>query len=320
VPKWIKALVGSLVFLAAVYGLLRIPRRSGGPLLPPAPKDISRISLAHSSFHFVFEKTDSGWRLREPLEFPAEEGAVGALLEGIGALAADEAVSKRAESHGLYEVTDEAGTRVGAWAPGAPSDDPGRPLAAAADKPVEWILGKPTPDGGGIYLRLPGHDEVYRATGLTRETVRQPLNNWRDRRVLSIQAEDEIREIRLGGLGAHFNLAKSSDLWTVDGRPARRDLAERVANELRYAAAEEFVDPPAALDLKTWGLTGLTPTIVLKLTSGKSVTLRFGKKELPGSAARVVVQREGEPTLYWVLVNRLEIRTLIAKDFLEQKK
>jgi hypothetical protein len=232
----------------------------------------------------VLEKTDAAWRLRAPLDFPADTGAVQSLLASLQSLSVGETLTQRPESHELYQVDDPSGVRVKVW-------DKGN------DAPADWIFGKAAPDNSHVYLRVPGKPEVYLASGLHPEDLKRPLTQWRERRILRLEAEENIVKVEVKQGKASFVVQKSSDAWTVDGKPADSDKTQRFVDALHAANAQDFIDPPESSDLKKFGLDPPAALFLVTTTSGKTLELRAGK---PADSQQIPVQRAGEPVLFWL--------------------
>lgn len=281
-PKWMKLLLGLLAALLAAYFLMHVPMSSRRTEAPAVPSEASRLKISRPGLEVVLEKTDGAWRLRQPLDAAADEGAVHSLLAGLKTITLEETLTRRAETYGRYQVDDSSGIRV---------------TADGKGERAEWIFGKAAPDMGHIYLRLPGQPDVFLAAGPRREDLERSLAQWRDRRVLDLApAEDIVQaEARLGK--KRFALARSSDSWTMDGKAADPERADRFIAALRELSADGFIDPPESEDLRKWGLDAPQAVYRIKTAAGRVLELKAGK---PDAAGRVPLRRDGQTSLFWV--------------------
>ena len=298
-PKWLRGSAILLGVLALIYAVAQIPRPEEKSPLPVVPERLEKLAIARPPFSATFEYTNDHWRLRQPLDFPADDGAVASLLAGLRGMTGGDVLTRRAESHGLYDVTDAAGVRVSLWAPGA-------------KEPLEWILGKTSADGNHAYLRLPKSDAVFLVGGWTREGIEPNLNAWREKRILTASSE-EIVEVKAEPRGGAFTLSKDSDGWTVNGRPALAEKVTAFLEALRELTAEDFIDPPLA-----GAQSPRSPTLRLtvRYASGRSETLRVGPEN--PKTKRAIVQRDGCESLFSLSAFHFSPERFQSKTYLKK--
>lgn len=290
-PKWMKVLLSGAGALAAVYALTFIPR-SGRPRLPAAPDNPVKLRVEGPRSRVTLEKKGGDWRVIDPVDWPADRGAVTRLLDGLGSLAPEAEVTARAESHSQYEL-DERAVRVQAWAEGA-------------SEPFEVRLGKTAGFTDRAYARFAG-PPVYLVAGLSREAVDLSSSSWRDRNLL---ADAEILSVEAARGGRRFTVAKSSEGWTVDGRPADPAKAADFLSVFRNLSADVLVDRPGAADLKDYGLDKPEATFTVSFSAGAPVVLSFGRGD-PRP-----VKKGGEDTLFLVPAYRASFLDKAPEDLL----
>lgn len=300
-PKWMRTLALVLAVLAAGYLISRIPRPSTRPPTPEVPKEIARFDIQVPGRPLLsFEKAEAGWQLKSPVDAPANDGNVVSFLASLRSLTLENVVSRRAESHGLFLVEETGGVRVKVMGPGAAL-------------PLEWVVGKDSPSGGHIFVRKGNGTEVYLAKGLRRELVETDLKAWRDNRALPLAPDAVIQSVQVRRGKTLLTLERSSTSWTVNGKTADGPLAERMTNGLRYLSAEEFVDPPASISLSASGFSAPSAEVTATLASGSAHVLRIGREE-KGASPRVLLRRDADPHLFWVLTRNFELLTAAPKD------
>ncbi len=284
-PAWMRTLLGLLAALLAVFLVTRIPKPAAKKDVPSFPESPVKLEIAGPASRVLLEKREKGWRMKEPVDFPADEEAVRAFVSSLSALSFGETLTQRPETHAQYQVDEASAVSVRAW-------------AAGAQDPVALLFGKGAPDFTHVYVRVPGKNEVYLAQGLRRYELEKPVRDWRDRRIASWQADDAVVRLTVEkGRGAYV-LQKDSDTWTLGGRAADKDKMDRLLSELRALSAEDFIDPPQSSDLKSYGLNTPALKVTVETASGKKIELRFGKKD--AAQDRYPLQRDGEPVLFWV--------------------
>lgn len=296
-----RALLGVLAALLAVFVVMRIPRPTSKKDLPSFPESPVKLEIAGPGSRVLLEKQGDSWRVKEPVDFPADEEAVKAFAASLRSLAFGEALTQRPESHAQYQVDEAGAAAVRAW-------------AAGGQEPVALLFGKGAPDFTHVYVRAPGKNEVYLAQGVRRYELEKPVRDWRDRRIASWQADDAVVRLNVEKGRAAYVLQKDSDTWTVEGRAADNDKADRLLSELRALSAEDFIDPPASSDLKAYGLNAPSLRVIVETASGKRIELRFGKKN--PDQDRYPLQRDQEPVLFWVPAYAWDAFPAAPKDLL----
>lgn len=303
-PKWMRTLAIVLSVLAAAYLLSLVPRPTTKPKTPPVPKEVQRFSLVSRDLALTIESVDGAWRIKTPVDVPANEGTVVNFLASLRSFSLEEVLSRRRESFALFHVDDAAGVRLQVWGVGA-------------KEPLDWVIGKDSPTGGHVYVRSGNGTEVYLAKGLSRGVAEAGLKMWRDSRLLPLAPEEAIQSVRVRRGNGILFLEKSSDSWTVNGKRADQDKVDRVVSSLRYLSADDFVDPPESLGPTAATLVPPSADITVRLSSGISHILRIGKPE-KGETSRVLVRRDDDPHLLWVIVRQMDLLTTTEKDLISK--
>ena len=301
-PKWMRTLAIVLSVLAAAYMISLIPRPSTRPKTPAVPQEIQRFSLISPGLSLTVENGDGGWRLTSPVDVPANDGMVVNFLSGLRALTLEEILSHRTESHSQFNLDDASGILLRVWGTGS-------------KEPQEWVIGKDAPLGGHVYVRVGKGPEVYLAKGLSRSQAEAGLKTWRESRILPLAPDAVIQSVRVRRPKGVLDLQHRSDSWTLNGKPANREKVDRFVSGLRYLSADEFVDPPASQGPLAGELKTPSAELTVVLSSGTPHVLRFGSPE-KGGAARVLLQRDGDPHLMRVVLRQVDLLTADTKDLL----
>lgn len=303
-PKWMRPLAIVLSVMAAAYLVSLVPRPSTKPKPPEVPKDIQQFSLTSPSQSLTIEKVEGGWRVKSPIDVPANDGNVVNFLASLRSLTLEEVLSRRPESFGLFQVDDASGVCIKVW-------------GAGARDPLEWWIGKDSPTGGHVYVRIGKSHDVYLATGLSRSLAESGLKTWRDTRLLPLSPDAMIQSVRVRRGKSTLVLETSSDTWTVNGKPADPEKVDRWMSALRYLSADDFVDPPESLGPIAAGLISPSAEVTVNLFDGPSHVLRFGKPE-KGDRSRVLLRRNNDPHLIWLIARQVDLLTTTEKDLISK--
>jgi hypothetical protein len=205
------------------------------------------------------------WRLESPIEYPADQGAVEDLIDLLAKLEAEAVIDDPPEDLSPFGLGD-ARVPVRFWTGGA-------------EPRVLWLGGK-APIGSSRYA-LAGSDpprlvtvEDWRA-GRLRPTLQQ----LRDKRITRLDpgGVDALTVRRDGRLIVRAERGGEDD-WSLtepEAHEADGDRVQRLLQDVSFARAIGFLDPP--VDLDAHGLDA--PDVELELRSGESTeTIRLAKK------------------------------------------
>lgn len=302
-PKWMRGLLALLAVLVAAYLLVRLlPALDRRPPLG-LPTSPARLQIAGSAGAVTLEKSGELWNLTAPLHAPADQEAVVQFLASLKSLDLGAVLTERAETHSAYDVDDFKGAKISVFGEG---------------RSLEIIAGKEARDRLHTYVRLPPRPEVYLASGLRRADLDRALPQWRDRRVLPLAAGHEIQSVQVTRDKTSFFLAKSSDGWTVDGRPADFSKTQHFLSSLRTLSARDFVDPPDSQDLKKYGLDRPIQTMKVRSSAGEEFNVKAGR---PTSTDPVIyLWREGNVALCQFPAHAWPPLAIAAQELLTQAK
>lgn len=236
------------------------------------------------------------WKLTKPSAYAADKALVKTLLERLEKMsAAGEPISKKTEWHDeKFGVGDKTGTRIELW-----SQDGG--LLAS------MILGKT--EGGRTFLRKPGEDAVYGATGIVAYAFDKKPAEWRDKTIFDLKEED-LTTLAVRGAEPALLARDAADpkKWTF-AEPAGWKLDQGKAQSLGRAFAQlkakEFGE-----GTETDALTGFSKpeaAVVATTRDGKQHTLIVGRKKGQDS----YVKRGDLPTLF--VLGTFQVEQLVKK-------
>jgi hypothetical protein len=229
-----------------------------------AAADLTGIELpTKESGRARLARSESGWRLAEPLDFAVDSFTVDRLVEALAELESKTEIENPGEL-ALFGLDDSA-PRVLARAGEAP--------------PVEIRLGKTAPVGGARYVQVssrPGRVFMVESFGVS--PLEPALADLRDKRLLHGDKDAITRlGVKLGAQAPAIALAREGEEWKlVEPLAARADgeRVERLLDDLDLARASGFVDAPGAAS--EYGLE--PPAVVLEVARGDAVeSIALGK-------------------------------------------
>lgn len=287
----------------ALYFITRSQKTVGGKKVIPAiaAKDVRKVVLTKGAAAVELVREDppgaaagtpdggaapeSNWKMVKPVAYAADKGAVKTLLERLEKMnVAAEAISKKTEWHDdKFGVGDKTGTKVELFGAGDASL-------------VTLILGKS--EGGRTFLRKPGEDAVYQATGIMGYAFEKKPEDWRDKVIFEAKDED-ITKVEVKGAETLVleRDTKDKNKWAAlvpSGLKLDQGKAQGVARTLAGLRAKEFADNEKP---EATGLAAPEAAVVGHLRGGKTITLLIGKKK---GQADQYVKRPDAATIFVV--------------------
>jgi hypothetical protein len=208
-----------------------------------------------------------GWTLLAPVVVPADQGEVDAVLTSLEGLESDEVVVENATDLAQYGLATPHLT-VGIQVEGVP-------------EPLQLQIGDKTPDGSGLYARLPSKPRVFLIPAYLLSSLEKKPFDLRDRSVLHLKRE-EVQRLDVAGPEGEYTITRAAggDEWTIT-RPVNT-LAGRWGVDGLLGVLEglrmESVVAEEAKDLKPYGLDKPARVVTLTLKDGGTRRLEIGKE------------------------------------------
>jgi hypothetical protein len=284
-------LVAGLGTYLYVYELPQAREEGSKKKLLGVDKDaIVGLDLVFPDREIALKKGDKGWRLTKPVDAPADEATVKALVSTL----ADAEIQK---------TLDEAPADPAAFGLDKPT-----PLAtvtlSSGTAPPPVAVGKNTTIGGKTYVRKGNEPKVYLTASSLNLGLNKQVKDLRDKQILVFQDDDVQRvDIAADGGGTTALVRKDKDSWTVQPGDKPADLTEvrSYLSTLRTTRATDFPDDAPA-DLGKYGLD--KPRLSVTVGSGKDAaetqTLLLGGESTQGTTKLVYAKRGTQPTVYAV--------------------
>lgn len=256
---------------------------------------VTGIVIERDSGRVRLEKVGEAWRLREPLDFAADESAVSSTLGTLANLEADRRLSADEVDPAVYGL-----------------DDPPIKIRLRTGDGGETVLdiGAEMPLGSKRALRLAGADEIVVVPGWFASDLEREVDDWRSRDVMDI-SEDQVASIDIGAGEDRIRAVRLKDHWQLL-EPledlAGRDHLRNLVRDLDSLRIEEFLDDPVdpadlGLDAPEYEIT------VIRADGGEPLRLDLGSTR-EGESGVEVACRRGDGEFFWASER---VRTRLSK-------
>jgi hypothetical protein len=213
--------------------------------------DITGLELADGALQWALRKEDGKWRLKAPLDYPAEETAVSGILSALVTLRKERTLDPGADLKGFGLDPAAATLKMG-----------------TAGGPVTLALGAEVPGADQVAVRWAERGEAYFVGKNLLASLRRPVDELRDKAVFTVDASSVARmEVVYPATGRRTALWKDAGGWMLDSPFTDRADPEGVDKLLfnfTGLRAKAFVDEAEARGLKVLGLD--PPAAVITFT------------------------------------------------------
>ena len=252
-----------LLGLVILWGLLAVLRRDtseeiGGLVIPkidPAALNQVTIQGATDTIYLV-RLPDNNW---EANGLPAASSVVNELYNAVfdsATMAQSELAARSASSHARMGVTDMGHSRM--------------LFMAGADTLADLRVGNPTETGRGAFVRLGDAPEVYRVKGDLARLSSQRVDDWREKRIVSV-AEENVGSVEVSWPGRRYTLTRADGGgWDIDGVPTDTVAASAFFRGYRDLQATGF---PTAADAESIDFTRPDGRIVMRGMGGDTLAV-----------------------------------------------
>ncbi len=285
-------LVAALGTYLYVYEVPQARKEGTKEKLVGVDKDaVTGLDLVYPDREIELKKGDRGWRLVKPVDAPADDAAVKAIVNTL----ADAEIQK---------TLDEAPADPAAFGLDKPN-----PLVkigvSSGTEPPPIAVGKNTAIGGKTYVRKGDEPKVYLTTSSLNFGLNKQAKDLRDKQIVTFQDDDVQRIDIVSGDGAAPTtlVRKDKDSWTVQpgDKPADPTEVRSYLSSLRTTRATDFPDD-APTDLAKYGLDKprLTVTVATGKDGAETQSLLLGAEGTQGSTKEVYAKRANQPTIYGI--------------------
>jgi len=257
-------------------------------------EDIRGLEIENNNGHFIFARTDSGWRLTDPITGAADAMTVDGVVSSLLRLQIDRTLAPdevEGDAYGL-EAPELVVT-----------------LITQNGEKHRLLIGGTTPLGGKRAISR-GDREIILTSGAFAAELDKGLDDWRSRELVEARLAD-LAAIEINTRGDTIDAYQVGGEWRL--RSPIEDLADSellrtFVTDITSVRIEQFLDSDPDLD----GL-GLDPPrhhiVMVPADGGAGTILDFGSKREVDGATQVVCRRNGVD-YFWVN-NRAE--TVLGK-------
>ncbi len=195
----ILAVVSVLLYISTLVG-----RTGPEPLFRGISKDsITEIEIKKGSLEYLLKRTDSGWVLQKPIQWPADSEKVNRLIETALKTRVENPITDKEKDFDRYKVSDN-GDYITLKTP---------------SKSITVFVGKRGPRYSLVYIREKGEDDVYLVNAAFADELPTGRNSFRDRTIWKI-TKNSIIEIQWQLQKKTFGMIKTQKKWiTREGKP-----------------------------------------------------------------------------------------------------
>lgn len=264
----LKALAVAVVSLGLIwFAVSFLPGGGGGTAGPMGalatffdgvtPESVSdlRIQGPEGSEEVGLRRESGEWRVNG---FRADSGTVARFWEALQSAEVGDLVASNPGNHARMGVSADS-----AW----------RMDLELAGGPRSILVGSPGSRFGSAFVRLPDEDQVYLLTGNLRSQVTRTLDDWRNKRVASVDTT-AVWRIEVERDEGGFLLERADSLWALeDGTDASLSSVRGILGEMARLDATGFHEegdslPPLEATIRAVGQGGEV-YLTLEIGSGE---------------------------------------------------
>lgn len=260
-------------------------RQQADKVLPKLDRDqVTAMEITNEHGHFRLEKHDGSWQLVKPIQGPADDGTVGALLSQLVNLKAERTFAKGEVDPGVYGL-DTPSMKV--------------ELTTKDGTTFKLEVGTKTALGSNRAVTR-GDGKILLCAGWFANDLDKDLDAWRSHSVVDV-SPSKVASLDIRSGEDHIKVVRDGRLWRL--LDPIKDLADRrhvedLITDINGIRIKEFLDAKA--DLGPLGLDHPERTVTIVRTNGaKPVELEFGKTREVNGAKQVACRSNGKD-LFWV--------------------
>jgi hypothetical protein len=199
---------------------------SGTPLVTFDSSAVDRIELGSARTMVTLQRDGNTWRIIAPIQYPADEAAVKAVLEKGRHIQLENVVSTNPQKQDVFQV-DSTGTLVRIFQNGS--------------EKAAFIVGKASSSYTETFVRKESSNDVYLASGVLTYAFNKPVKDWRDKSIYKAD-QGSIREVHFKYGDTTFTLANRDSLWRVDGDSASFATVRSFLGAIANFQTDDFID------------------------------------------------------------------------------
>jgi len=227
------------------------------------------LELIYDDFKFRCERApDRPWEIKEPIQTKGDDTEINSILWDLENAKVREFIDEPEQDLSVYGLDPPAAVAK---------------VFIGAGKSLRKIeFGEETEEGGTVFARRTGFDDVVKVDKRLLEKVKTDLIDLRQKRLMDFQTSDVARIEILMGDSTFACVRDSTGEWYTAGeeeKALKKWKMNGVASQISYLRAFSFVDEPRP-DFAAMGL--LDPQVSVVVTLNDSTTARVDLGRIEG--------------------------------------
>ena len=278
-----RGLLVAVVALAALGGFLYWsqkhpdalkPKTSETPLTPAlvhvSDKSITGVTLQkRGAAPITLVSNPSGqWTITAPISAPTNHGSMTRLLGDLSNLRAGAVIADHATDLKPYGLADPSFTVD---------------IAEQGNRTERLLVGDSTPTNNGVYAMVPGDPRVYTIPSFVNDTLNEPLDKLRDKRLLPFNVGD-VTGVELDRNGQTIVIDHQQGTWQIE-KPAPYRASDNTVDSLLHDLVNAKFDSSVTPEEAASGFAKAAPFETIRLTAGQGAetdTLEVRKAKIGG--------------------------------------
>jgi hypothetical protein len=251
------------------------------PGFKPGAITAVQVRVASQPELFAERATNGGWQLARPLPYPAQAGAIEALLAALAKLTPDSSLSARElMSHTNLDADFGFDAPLATLA-----------LFSEGDR-KQVIVGARTAPGGQVFVEVVGVPGVHLVPTNLLGVIPKSPGEWRDTALLDwASLKFDRLQVASGARTMELQRGAPDNLWRLPRLHARADslLVDELLKRLQAVQVAQFITDNPRADLDAYGLQ--TPELEMTFSLGTNIAaaLHFGRS--PTNDAKLLFAR-----------------------------
>jgi hypothetical protein len=254
------------------------------------------------------DRTDDGWRLTEPVNYPAQSANVDNLLKALADLSAAAYITA-AELKNQPKADEDYGF----------TQPQASIIIRQPGKQFQILIGTLTAPGDQVFVQVVGVEAVNVVDAGLLKLIPKSANDWRDTALIRVKNLG-FDQLAVTNAGRVIHFQKVAQDWRMTSPiEARADSArvDECLQRLEGLEVGSFVSDDPAADLESYGLQPADLEIGLSQGTNLVALVQFGKSPT-NSTGQLYARRFGQKTIVTVPRDPLTLWRGSVKDFREQ--
>lgn len=225
--KQMRGLLIAAIVLAGLSGLVYWSNKhkaaeAAKPAADVAPKILTldeklvdEVTIEKSGAEpYVISRIGDRWEITKPEPMPADQDAVNSIVSTASTLTSDRLVDEKPDSLGPFGLANPPTALT---------------FHLKNGSSAKLLLGNDTPAGGSTYVKLASLPKVYTLASFSKNNLDKPLNDLRDKRLLTFADADKVSRIELTGAtgpSIEFGRNAQGDWQIFKPEPLRADATQ----------------------------------------------------------------------------------------------